>query len=338
MNHYTIYNKSIVSNLYYLENMNNFEIKSPQLFNPFRIFNEYGNYIKKQSYVPQNEDISITVNNTKYEKICFYIDNSWSFNYQCQFLELFPMIILAKQIINNNNYNSKQIDFFLNYKFKDMYEELFEIFNIDKLINKIYFKNIPDDLNKYEFCYETIYNFGIIHLHRRCTYPLCKIFTEYLKYYFKHKSINNLHNNNSIGLLRNIDNFSNTSSDMRYISNHNELVSFLQKNMFDIIYPDNMTLYERFCNLSYKKCIIVETGSTIVNLYFLENLNNIKIIVLCNENMYNFHGIFEDQIRHYFSNVSIIIGNMEDLNNEKSLGYVNYPYIINIKDIENILQ
>jgi capsular polysaccharide biosynthesis protein len=127
------------------------------------------------------------------------------------------------------------------------------------------------------------------------------------------------------------------SSEKRYISNHDDLVIFLKNNMFNIIYPDNMTLYERFCSLSYKKYIIVEAGATLVNLYFLENLNDTKVIVLCNENMYKFHGIYEDQIRHYCRNVSIIIGDMENSNNEKSNAYTNYPYIINIKYIQNIL-
>lgn len=331
-NHYHIYNESIVSNSYYIKNENYSEYKSQYLFNPFRLFDKNGNYINSQSYVFPNEYISINIDNINSEKICFYIDNSWSFNHHCQFMELFPMMILCKIILNNNNYENEKIDFFMNYNFKNIYEELFDIFDINNSINKIYFKRIPDDINEYNLYYRTVYNFGINHLHRMTTYPLLKIFTEYIKYNFKYKSMNTIFNNNGVSLLRDINNKNNTWFE-RCIVNQNELINLLKDNKCDIIHTEKMSLYEKFCNLSYRKYIIIEAGASLPNLYFIEKLIDTKIIIICNENMYNFHGIYEDQVRYYYENVNVVIGSMEDINQEKSNSYVNCPYIVNIYDI-----
>jgi hypothetical protein len=89
-----------------------------------------------------------------------------------------------------------------------------------------------------------------------------------------------------------------------------------------------MSLQERFNILYNKKKIIIEAGASIINLFLIDNVN-IEIIVLCNENMYNFHGIYEDILKFRFNNVKIIIGNMIE-NIPKNNDYVNYPYYINL--------
>lgn len=337
-NYYNIYNECIVSNSYYLKNINHNEYKSQYLFNSFRIFDFNGNYIYNQTYVQQEQNISIITNNEEYnkDKICFYISHSWCYNYHCQFIELMPTLILFKKIINDNNYDITNIDIIINFIYKDIYDELFEILNINKLINKIYIKKIPEDINEYYFNYKILYNFGILANHRNKTHPLFLIFTEYLKYYFIYKSINSIFNNNSIALLRDINNNNNTWSE-RCITNNNELVNCLKEKNFEIINTEKMSLFDKFCKLSYKKIIIIEAGASMPNLYFIKNLDETKVILLCNENMYNFHGIYEDQIRYYYKDVHIIICNMTNKDEEKCNINTNRPFTVNISDVMNYI-
>jgi hypothetical protein len=334
-NYYHIYNECIVNNTYYLKNINHTEYKSPYLFNSFRIFDKNGNYIYNQTYVQQEQNISIIpINQLNYNKICFYIDHSWSYNHHCQFIELMPTLILCKKIINDNKYDITKIDFIINYIYKDIYNELFEIFNIDKSINKIYVKKIPEDINEYYFQYNIIYNFGIISNHRNANHPLFHIFTKYLNYYFTYKSTNNIFNSNGIALLRDSHNNNNTWSE-RCISNNDELVSCLKEKNIEIINTEKLSLFEKFCKLSYRNFIIIESGASMPNLYFIEKLENTKIILLCNENMYNFHGIYEDQIRYYYKNVQVIICNMTNKDEAKCNINTNRPFIVNVNEIMN---
>jgi hypothetical protein len=334
-NYYNIYYESIVSNIYYLKNINHNEYKNQYLLNSYRIFDKNGNYINNQTCVEACENISIIpLDNTKYNKICFYINNSWAFNHHSQFIELLPTLILCKKIIYENNYNITEIDFIIYGSYKDIYEELFEIIGINNKINKIYINKIPDDINEYYFQYSIIYNFGILYNHRNKTHPLFLIFTEYLKYYFNYKNINIKYDNNGIALLRDSSNNNNTWSE-RCISNNNELINCLKSKNIKIINTEKMSLFDKFKELSNKKFIIIEAGASMPNLYFIEKLHNTKIILLCNENMYNFHGIYEDQLRYYFNNIDIIVCNMTNSNEEKSNSYVNRPFTVNIDNIIN---
>jgi hypothetical protein len=183
-------------------------------------------------------------------------------------------------------------------------------------------------------------------MHRTHTHPLLNIFTEYLKYYFKYK-YKNIYNNellyekamtehNGVALLRDINDVNNTWFE-RCITNQTDLIKVLKDYNCNIIHSEKMTLFEKFCNLSYKKYIIIEAGASLPNLYFIEKLNNTKIIILCGENMYNFHGIYEDQVRYYFKDVYVSVGNMTHSEEEKSNAYVNRPFIANIQNILDII-
>ena len=77
-------------------------------------------YILVNKYLEKNKIIV----NKNFKNLLF--SNTWDFNVQCVFL-IISKIILCKNIINeNNNY-----DIFINYKFKDLWLELFEIFDLN---------------------------------------------------------------------------------------------------------------------------------------------------------------------------------------------------------------
>ena len=329
-NYFKIYNNCFITNSIFKES-NNDEYK----LNPWIILDINCKYIEKQSpyenislvnkYLEKNK---IIVENKNFIKTFLFFSNTWDFNVQCVFLELFPKIILCKNIINeNNNY-----DIFINYKFKDLWLELFEIFEFKfNNINFIFHKTFDEEpLIIKDYYYKEIYNFGIDNMHRTCyKHKIFKLFLEKLtnklsKNYVKYDYYN-------IAILRDNNNKNNTQLNRRII-NINEVKKKLIENNFEIINTETMSIQERYNKLKSSKKILIEAGASIVNLLLVTD-NNKKIIILCNENMYNYHGIYEDIIKYYFDDVNIIIGKMKN-ELEKSNEFVNYPFIIDTKLLE----
>jgi len=294
-------------------------------FNNWIIVDNNGLYIKDQSpfdNLDSNKVFNKIINKDFYKK-CFYVSHTWDLNIQCQFTELFPKIIIIKDMINNNT--NDFYDIFINIKYKDLWFELFDLFDIDINRLKFIFHDIQKDNNIIQYNYKVIYNFGINNIHRKVYDDLLEIFLKELRknLLIKYNS-NNLDN---IAILRDKDNKNNTQIN-RHIANIDNLKDYLKKNNYSIINTENMSLQERFNILYNKKKIIIEAGASIINLFLIDNVN-IEIIVLCNENMYNFHGIYEDILKFRINNEKIIIGNMIE-NIPKNNDYVNYPYYINL--------
>ena len=346
--YYQEYNNSIISNEKFTVDKHYEYIK-----NPWKILNENKKFPVYQRYSDsinsENADKNIKITNNmaieydNSDRIALLISNGYSFNFHCQVTELFPMLIICKMIINK--YDIKYIDIFISKIYEKIYTELFEIFDI-KNINIKYLDICSENMEYINIKYKKIYNFGWFNGHRKTNHYTLDIFTLYLKYYFNNKYINNEHNVNNhenVALLRinNSDkdeinkNANFITQPHRYIYNSNEIKIFLENKNFNVINTENMSLYERFIHLSYKKNIIIEAGASMPNLYFCKNNEQCNVILLCNENMYNYHGIYEDQIKYYYNNVNVIVGSMENDIMEKSNEFVNYPYIININELDN---
>ena len=87
--------------------------------------------------------------------------------------------------------------------------------------------------------------------------------------------------------------------------------------------------------MNKREIILIEAGASIVNLLLVNNQKNKKIIVLCNNNMYSYHGIYEDILRFYFKDVNVIIGNV-DKNIGEGKAYVNEPFHVNVNEIKSL--
>ena len=341
--YYQIFNNSIISNELIINNptINFIEDKLIYIWNPHRIFDINGRYIYGQGYYDKlgecvhGLNIQTNTDTNIYNRTAFFLNNKWSFNYQCQFLELFPIIILIKLLINTKYKDDKnKIDIFFLNKYRESYLELFRIFEIDNDVNLISLNSLEIDTNSLKLYYKEIYDFGKNHLHRTITHKLLGIFIGYLKYYFKNKfDTLNWENDNKVALLRSNDYKLNCSPN-RSITNINDIISILKNNNFNIINTENMSLEDKFKNLSYKKIIIIEAGASLPNLYFLKK-NKSKIILLCNESMYYHHGIYEDQIRYYCKDICVIICKMSD--SPQCNASTNNPYTIDINDITKLL-
>jgi hypothetical protein len=164
-------------------------------------------------------------------------------------------------------------------------------------------------------------------MHRTChKHKIFKIFLEKLtdklsKNYIEHNFYN-------IAILRDNNNKNNTQLN-RKIINLSDIKEKLIENDFKIINTETLSIQNRYNILKSSKKILIEAGASIVNLFLVTD-NKKKIIVLCNENMYKYHGIYEDILKYYFNNVDIIIGKMQN-GIKSSNDFVNYPYIIDTK-------
>ena len=337
--YYSIYNDCIVSNNLFIDNPDKVQNKYKNIYclNSFRIFDKNGKYINNQTYNENLDGENISAHNSEnFNKICFYLNNIWSFNYHCQFMELFPMIIIIKLLLMNENNNYDKIDILFNNNYKDSYIEIFKIFNIDDKINFIGLDNLNNNSNSNNYYYHKLFNFGTNLLHRNDSYQIHNIFTEFLKYYFFDTYKDKINNyNDKVALLRDSQNNNNTWSE-RCISNNIEVIELLKNNDFSIINTEKMSLADKFINLSNKKIIIVEAGASLPNLYFIKK-HKTKLIILCNENMYNFHGIYENQIRYHFKNYNVFICNMTNDNSPKNNENVNQPFIVDVNKLMDII-
>tara|TARA_B100000674_G_C37865648_1_gene926985 strand:- start:241 stop:1248 length:1008 start_codon:yes stop_codon:yes gene_type:complete len=304
--------------------------------NPWVLLDSNGNYFNQSPF--ENIDKikknfkKILINPT-YTKNCLYLSNPWDFNIHHVLFDLFPLIIECKKILIENNY--KDFDIFINFKFKNLWEELFLLFEIDlSKINIIYHHSIDENNEICYYNYNKIYNFGINNWHRQIqNISIVNIFFEDLREKLS-KNYKSNHKNKKCALLRDYDN-NNITYQSRRIINIKEVKKELINNDFEILYSENMSLQERFNSFNDREIILIEAGASIVNLLLKCNSKNTSIIVVCNDNMFNYHGIYEDVLKYYFKDVKVIIGQVDNKIG-KGNAYVNYPYYLDLEKIKKI--
>jgi hypothetical protein len=237
-------------------------------------------------------------------------------------MECMPSLILLK-LLNIDNFHY----LYVRKKFYKQYYELFDIFKIDKKFL------ICNNINTYK-----IKNMYILKLPLNGqklsidTNPLVFIFSKYLKNYFTYKN-NFLKGNNNIFINRTANN--NNTGKSRYISNLNEMLFIIKKYNIDIYEFEDLTFEEKFKILFKKKIIIMESGASIVNLYYSYLDNNTKIIFLTNETNYKLHNLFINDIEQ-INNIKIYKILWFKLTNNLPLivDNINKPYTVDIKILD----
>jgi hypothetical protein len=101
---------------------------------------------------------------------------------------------------------------------------------------------------------------------------------------------------------------------------------------------ENLTFQEKYDILSHSKIIFMESGASIVNLYY-SNIQNSKIILFTNMANYKLHSTFSTDIEliNNITDYKIIPCDMYN-NLEIISDNINKPYVINCELLEKFLQ
>jgi hypothetical protein len=269
---------------------NNDNILDENIFNKaVKNYNDLSNIKKNYNNVEELENL-----------YCFIFYGSFIFHYWM--MSILPLFI---ELINNKN---NLINICIDENYKKLFFELCKIFNISiKNINIIYFINQKIDYKKY--CYK-VKNIYIPTFMCTSTTNMNYIILRYLKYYFSIK--NNLkEKNDKIYIERDYTN-KYILGNYRTIINKEDIKDLLSKNNYNIYKFENLSFEEKFNKICNASIIVVEAGSTLVNLYFCLNKNTKIIILNSYGNYHNHPHTTVHQPKDFFENIIQIIGDTEN--------------------------
>jgi capsular polysaccharide biosynthesis protein len=153
---------------------------------------------------------------------------------------------------------------------------------------------------------------------------------------------NEIYNYNSIEYINTVfigRNSSNNAGNDRYIINNEDYYYYLNDNNILITNLDNKTIPNKIeCIMSlHPKIIIIETGSGLINLFFIPKsiLKNIRFIIL-NPSLWK---IKESRIYNIFIKLDIVpyIVNCRSVKKFENKDEINNPFIINIEKLNETL-
>jgi hypothetical protein len=199
------------------------------------------------------------------------------------------------------------INIAIDKNYKNIFLQICEILEIPtQKINLIEFTNMK--IEYFEYCYE-VKKLYIPLIMGTATNKYNKIILNYLKYNLSIKYNNNI--KRKIFIERNY-NSKFILGNKRCITNKNEIKELLKKNNYEIFDTENLSIVEKFKKINNAKIVIVEAGSTLVNLYFTLNKDT-KLIILNSYGNYHFHAhTTVTQPKIFFDEIVQIIGESEN--------------------------
>jgi len=257
----------------------------------------------------------------------FVMNYIWSYNYHINYFESLPQIFLYKELYSKN----KNLYCTVQKAHRKLYEYLFLLLDLDikKILNN---NNIK--------CKKCIYsNFGRLYfLHNKC-----------LKINNLHFKLNNLLKNsfikkhnykNSNKNILYIYRLNNSIGKNRYIKNDENLKAYIKKIGGDIISCENLSLQEKFENISNYKIIITPIGANLVNLYFSDLSETKKIILLGPDVKIKDYITWNIKLLNEFvpeKQISTLLGKPEIIFSKEDGDLVNQPYEINLNELEKLI-
>lgn len=165
-----------------------------------------------------------------FEEPVFFANYPWSWNYQNNYVEILPQILLYIKLLKKN-----PTLYFIYYNFKDIYEYIFNIYNLDiKLL-------MHPGCNNY--IYKKVYISRHIEKYRNFNENIgeeCMLMTNTIRDYLTNKFKDKI--DNTLNKLIYINRENNLSGHNRFIINNSEVINCVLDNSFEIITFEQMSL------------------------------------------------------------------------------------------------